>query len=452
MQTLGNQRVVPLVVESVSSARDESEQTQQDPDPQAEEDQNAAPGRTPEPTPSGWRGTLVDCGLIAFFCLLGGLLRLQQQYPQRFKVWVVLVVTLGGIWIGHYCLLVVPNYMEASKEDCTSNNDQMLQTARLQLGYFGWFAVTRWLLFYHCIAVRVMSVHSSTNTLCLIYCVHLLFRDGPIYVFVLASSLFWYQVSANGAMCQSVAPAYYTSLKVFGAYSSLVAFSSLILACWHHHILMGFYVEAMVRSQGGASRSRGCTGSHILSSLETVAFEEEKFGDEDGKQYPSECAICLCNWEAGETIRLTPCSHVFHEECLANWLAGARTCAICRRDLVEAFANVEPVPDPVPAVAWAASQEPTGSQVGRGSILSSFLNTIVNDSFSTRRYVSEDDTLVPIVPGEAGQQSTTQEQRPARRWRMRTREDLNGPRPEAVGASTAQRGSREDVAPVVEDV
>lgn len=48
-----------------------------------------------------------------------------------------------------------------------------------------------------------------------------------------------------------------------------------------------------------------------------------------------ECAVCLCEFEDTETLRLIPkCDHVFHPECIDEWLSSHTTCPVCRADLV----------------------------------------------------------------------------------------------------------------------
>ncbi|KAG5056118.1 hypothetical protein AAZX31_03G219600 [Glycine max] len=69
-----------------------------------------------------------------------------------------------------------------------------------------------------------------------------------------------------------------------------------------------------------------------------------------------ECAVCLCEFEDTETLRLLPkCDHVFHPECIDEWLSSHTTCPVCRANLLpteseDAIANanangVVPVPE-----------------------------------------------------------------------------------------------------------
>ncbi|XP_073223916.1 E3 ubiquitin-protein ligase ATL6-like [Cicer arietinum] len=48
-----------------------------------------------------------------------------------------------------------------------------------------------------------------------------------------------------------------------------------------------------------------------------------------------ECAVCLNEFEETETLRLIPkCDHVFHPECIDEWLSSHTTCPVCRANLV----------------------------------------------------------------------------------------------------------------------
>lgn len=50
-----------------------------------------------------------------------------------------------------------------------------------------------------------------------------------------------------------------------------------------------------------------------------------------------ECAICLQHLSSPEeeqgTTRAMPCSHVFHERCIFQWVRRERACPLCRRKL-----------------------------------------------------------------------------------------------------------------------
>mmetsp|Transcript_29866 Transcript_29866/g.75168 ORF Transcript_29866/g.75168 Transcript_29866/m.75168 type:complete len:375 (-) Transcript_29866:450-1574(-) len=47
----------------------------------------------------------------------------------------------------------------------------------------------------------------------------------------------------------------------------------------------------------------------------------------------SECTICLADLETGEPALRIPCGHLFHEECVNDWLKKSNECPVCRFEL-----------------------------------------------------------------------------------------------------------------------
>lgn len=57
-----------------------------------------------------------------------------------------------------------------------------------------------------------------------------------------------------------------------------------------------------------------------------------------GLKNPFDCAVCLCEFEADDKLRLLPkCSHAFHLECIDTWLLSHSTCPLCRGSLLPDF-------------------------------------------------------------------------------------------------------------------
>ncbi|KAJ6401172.1 hypothetical protein OIU84_016562 [Salix udensis] len=48
--------------------------------------------------------------------------------------------------------------------------------------------------------------------------------------------------------------------------------------------------------------------------------------DDDGQR----CAVCLEDFEPRESVMLTPCNHMFHEECIVPWVKSNGKCPVCR--------------------------------------------------------------------------------------------------------------------------
>ncbi|GLU10337.1 hypothetical protein SLE2022_271510 [Rubroshorea leprosula] len=57
-----------------------------------------------------------------------------------------------------------------------------------------------------------------------------------------------------------------------------------------------------------------------------------------GLKNPLDCAVCLCEFETEDKLRLLPkCSHAFHMECIDTWLLSHSTCPLCRACLLPDF-------------------------------------------------------------------------------------------------------------------
>ncbi|KAI3444095.1 hypothetical protein Pfo_000760 [Paulownia fortunei] len=66
-----------------------------------------------------------------------------------------------------------------------------------------------------------------------------------------------------------------------------------------------------------------------------------------GVKDPFDCAVCLCEFEAEDKLRLLPqCSHAFHMDCIDTWLLSHSTCPLCRASLLPDFSpnsNCSPI-------------------------------------------------------------------------------------------------------------
>lgn len=112
-----------------------------------------------------------------------------------------------------------------------------------------------------------------------------------------------------------------------------------------------------VRAIGGAGRSRrGQRGLDraVVEAFPTFVYSEVK-GLKIGKG-ALECAVCLCEFEDEETLRLIPkCDHVFHSDCIDAWLENHVTCPVCR-------ANLAPQAGDQPQAAASAAEDDVEAQ------------------------------------------------------------------------------------------
>lgn len=83
--------------------------------------------------------------------------------------------------------------------------------------------------------------------------------------------------------------------------------------------------EQRQQSQNGAPPA----SSRILQSLPTVSVTADDLADEANR----ECAVCLEAQEIGGTACKLQCGHLYHLDCLKEWLVKHCTCPICRFEL-----------------------------------------------------------------------------------------------------------------------
>nr|GMD68153.1 NEP1-interacting protein-like 2 [Ipomoea batatas] len=77
-----------------------------------------------------------------------------------------------------------------------------------------------------------------------------------------------------------------------------------------------------------ASTGHGNVG---MSQQEISMLKTERLSDDDEEDGEC-CSICLEGFMRGMVItKLPPCSHRFHNACIAQWLHKNPTCPICRR-------------------------------------------------------------------------------------------------------------------------
>ncbi|XP_076904242.1 uncharacterized protein LOC143559604 [Bidens hawaiensis] len=59
----------------------------------------------------------------------------------------------------------------------------------------------------------------------------------------------------------------------------------------------------------------------------TKPYEEDNNDDDDDDK---RCVICLEVFEPKEVVMVTPCNHMFHEDCIFPWVKSNGKCPVCR--------------------------------------------------------------------------------------------------------------------------
>ncbi|XP_017763686.1 PREDICTED: E3 ubiquitin-protein ligase arkadia-A-like isoform X6 [Eufriesea mexicana] len=85
--------------------------------------------------------------------------------------------------------------------------------------------------------------------------------------------------------------------------------------------------------------SCGATQESIESHTFRHKYKREK-KVENSEDAVEKCTICLSEFEDCESVRRLPCMHLFHIDCVDQWLCTNKRCPICRVD-IETFLHKE---------------------------------------------------------------------------------------------------------------
>ncbi|KAH8257648.1 hypothetical protein KR038_009709 [Drosophila bunnanda] len=152
--------------------------------------------------------------------------------------------------------------------------------------------------------------------------------------------------------------------------------------------LIFYYIQRFRYMQAKDQQSRNLC-SVTKKAIMKIPTKTGKISDE--KDLDSDCcAICIEAYKPTDTIRILPCKHEFHKNCIDPWLIEHRTCPMCKLDVLKFYGYVflgseesilEYQPDPPERVAimdaeGASALEPESGQASvRPSALAELLRS-----------------------------------------------------------------------------
>jgi len=144
------------------------------------------------------------------------------------------------------------------------------------------------------------------------------------------TSLIWFYLGlfwiVSSDTCARTAPSIFYLTLTLVVINLVLVVLSLCMTCCLCSIAARSAVQEHFREAMNAS-SRPMNKEEIASVPE-ITFESGMYNAED-----CVCAICLCDYEAGEKLRSLPCTHHFHTPCIDRWVAIDRSCPMCKQDI-----------------------------------------------------------------------------------------------------------------------
>ncbi|RUS16079.1 hypothetical protein BC938DRAFT_476713, partial [Jimgerdemannia flammicorona] len=118
-------------------------------------------------------------------------------------------------------------------------------------------------------------------------------------------------------------------ISVIGLYCILWCFIPCLAIIWLHALPSNHSVPTRAATKEMIERLQCRRG------LDMAWFDRP--GDESRLDIEDEidesCAICLGDYEPTEWIRILPCTHYFHKNCIDQWLLTDKSCPLCKHDI-----------------------------------------------------------------------------------------------------------------------
>ena len=73
-------------------------------------------------------------------------------------------------------------------------------------------------------------------------------------------------------------------------------------------------------------KNKGITKKQF-DKLPKVKYNKEKYSEN------YQCIICMEEFEKNEKVTLLPCDHIFHSNCIEQWLLKQRSCPFCKSEI-----------------------------------------------------------------------------------------------------------------------
>ena len=68
----------------------------------------------------------------------------------------------------------------------------------------------------------------------------------------------------------------------------------------------------------------------VVNNLTEYKYSNTKKSEDSKDDEYEECSVCLGKFVEEESLKLLPCSHKFHKECIETWLSRSGMCPICK--------------------------------------------------------------------------------------------------------------------------
>lgn len=102
---------------------------------------------------------------------------------------------------------------------------------------------------------------------------------------------------------------------------------SVTLACTLSATLVGYLVVSFKKRRQRSECHRA------VERLKTKSYSAPLLADGETEE-PSPCTICLEDFKPGDKLKVLPCGHEYHKECIEPWLLEKSSlCPLCKQNI-----------------------------------------------------------------------------------------------------------------------
>lgn len=128
--------------------------------------------------------------------------------------------------------------------------------------------------------------------------------------------------------------------------------------------------------------------NNVLTKCMAASLRNKYITVEDIEDQPL-CPICCEDYTPGEMVKMLPCKHVFHGECVMPWLDAKKACPICRVELEDKVPSLEQLRDLPPAELERHFEEQGVTKPQGDNVDSEALAKALHEFYLKDRHVNE---------------------------------------------------------------
>ncbi|XP_039606115.1 RING finger protein 150a isoform X2 [Polypterus senegalus] len=98
-----------------------------------------------------------------------------------------------------------------------------------------------------------------------------------------------------------------------------------------------FYYIQRFRYANARDRNQRRLGDAAKKAISKLQVRTIRKGDKETEPEFDNCAVCIEGYKPNDVVRILPCRHLFHKNCVDPWLQDHRTCPMCKMNILKAL-------------------------------------------------------------------------------------------------------------------